>query len=94
MFTIDLTLNYTSMPLSVQRKEAEDAEATYKEIIKAMQAKEPKLLELTCDRSKEKKIAVFSDRISAVMISEKSGTASSGRSPGFFSIAEEDAVKD
>ena len=93
MFTIDLTLKYTSMPLSVQRKEAEAAEATYQEIIKAMRSKEPQLLELSCDRQTEKKIAVFSDRISAVMMSEKSSTASSGRSPGFFSMAEEEVVK-
>jgi hypothetical protein len=38
MFTIDLTLKYTPMPLSVQRKSAEEAEATYQEIIKAMRS--------------------------------------------------------
>lgn len=81
------------MPLSVQRKEAEAAEATYQEIITAMRSKEPQLLELSCDRQTEKKIAVFSDRISAVMISDKSNAASTGRTPGFFSMTEEETVK-
>lgn len=88
MFTIDLTLKNTPIPLSVQRKSAQEAESTFQEILKAMRSTSPQLLELGCDRQLEKKIGVFSDQISAVIISEKSSTAASGRPPGFFALAE------
>jgi len=88
MFTIDLTLKYTPMPLSVQRKSAEEAEATYQEIIKAMRSDSPQILELKCDHQPEKKVGVLSDQITAVVISQKSGAAGAGRTPGFFAMAE------
>jgi hypothetical protein len=88
MFTIDLTLKNTPFPLSVQRKSAEAAEATYQEIMKAIRSESPQVLELTCDQQTEKKIGVITNQISAVMISQKSGAASSGRPPGFFALAE------
>ena len=88
MFTIDLTLKNTPMPLSVQRKDAEGAEAVYQKIIKAMQTQNPSLLELTCEKQPEKKVAVLSDQISAVILSQKSGATASGRAPGFFTPAE------
>lgn len=88
MFTIDLTLKYTPIPLSVQRKSAEDADKVYQEVLKAMGSTTPKVVELTCEHQPEKKIAVLSDQISAVMISQKSGAAGAGRPPGFFALAE------
>jgi hypothetical protein len=88
MFTIDLTLKNTPVPLSVQRKSADAAEATYQEILKAMRSENPQLVELTCDHQPEKKIGVLSNQIGAVMISQKSGAAGAGRSPGFFALAE------
>ena len=88
MFTIDLTLKNTPLPLSVQRKSAEAAEATYQEITKAMRSGTPQFLELTCEQQPEKKIGVFSDQISAIVISQKSGAAGAGRVPGFFALTE------
>ncbi|NEQ21667.1 MAG: hypothetical protein F6K28_21115 [Microcoleus sp. SIO2G3] len=88
MFTIDLTLKYTPMPLSVQRKSAEEAEATYQEIITAMRSDSPQILELKCDHQQEKKVGILSDQITAVVISQKSGAAGAGRTPGFFALAE------
>lgn len=87
MFTIDLTLKHTPMPLSVQRKEAEEAQALYQEIISAMRSEATHILELTCDKQPDKKIAVLSDHIIAVMVSEKSGAAATGRVPGFAAVA-------
>ncbi|RMF27879.1 MAG: hypothetical protein D6756_01205 [Cyanobacteria bacterium J083] len=87
MYTIDLILYQVPVPISVHRQESEAANALYNEILKAMQADKPQLLELTCDKDKDKKIAVFSDRISVISLSKKSGAAASGRSPGFFSVA-------
>lgn len=88
MISIDLMLKYSPIPLSVQRKEAEQAEALYQEILAAMRSPTPKLLELTCDKQPEKKVAVLSDQISAAILSEKDGAASAGRAAGFFSLAE------
>jgi hypothetical protein len=87
MYTIDLTLKYSPIPLAVQRKEPEAAEAVYQAIIAAMKAPTPQLLELTCEKQPDKKIAVFSDQISAVIVSEKSGASAAGRPPGFFTPA-------
>jgi hypothetical protein len=88
MFSIDLTLKNTPVPLSVQRKSAEEAEATYQQILKAMQSDSAQLVELHCDHQADKKIGVLSNQIGAVMISQKSGAAGAGRTPGFFALAE------
>lgn len=88
MFTIDLTLKNTPVPLSVQRKTEEEAQATYQEILKAVRSETYQVLELSCDHQPEKKIAVLSNQIAAVIISQKSGAAGAGRTPGFFALAE------
>ncbi|MBV8885001.1 MAG: hypothetical protein JO235_13540 [Chroococcidiopsidaceae cyanobacterium CP_BM_RX_35] len=89
MFTIDLTLKNMPFPLSVQRKSPEDAEALYQQIMTAMRSGHPDIVELTCDRQTEKKVAIRSSEISGVQISQKAGTsAASGRPPGFFALAE------
>lgn len=88
MFTIDLTLKNTPFPLSVQRKSVEDAEAVYKQIMEAMQSGNPEIVELTCDRQTEKKVAIRASEISGVQMSQKDGAAASGRSPGFFAMTE------
>lgn len=88
MFTIELTLRGTPFPLSVQRKEADDAEALYQEILKAMNADNSQVLELTCDRQPDRKVGVLSSEILAVQISEKSAAAASGRPAGFFDLSQ------
>ncbi len=85
MITIDLMLKYTPLPISVQRKEEGDAQALYQQILSAMGSSTPQIIELTCEKQEDKKVAVFSDQISAVIVSQKSGATSSGRVPGFFS---------
>ncbi len=88
MFSLDILLKMIPMPVSVQRKDEESAQSLYQTIIQAMQGGTPQLLELTCDKQPEKKIAVFSDQISAVILSQKSGAAATGRAPGFLAVAE------
>jgi hypothetical protein len=88
MYSIDLTLKYSPIPLSVQRKEQADAEALFQQIKGAMGGA-PQLLELTCEKQTEKKIAVLSDQISAVILSDKAGAANSDRRPGFLSLGAE-----
>lgn len=90
MFIIDITLKNTPLSLSVQRKVSEDAEAVYRQVLDTLKTGTATVLELTCERQPEKKIAILSTEISAVQLSEKSSSAtSSGRPPGFFSLTAE-----
>lgn len=83
MFTIDITLKGMGIALSVQRKEEAAAQALYEQILQALKQGGGEIVELTCDRQPEKKIAVLSSEISAVQVSDKSGAATS-RAAGFW----------
>lgn len=89
MFTIDLTLKNTPFPYSVQRKEESDAIALYNQILEAMRSSNPAILELSCEKQTEKKIAILTSAILAVQLSQKSSAASAGRPPGFLMMAGE-----
>lgn len=92
MFIVDITLKNTPMSLSVQRNDMDSAQATYQDLLNALQSGDRTVIELTCDRQTEKKVAILVEQISAVQMSEKSGSAtSSGRPPGFFALAESDS---
>lgn len=84
MFTIDLMIKYSPIPISVQKNEESDAQALYEKILKAMTADNAEVIELTCDKQEDKKIAVIGNQINSVILSEKSGTAAAGKAPGFF----------
>jgi len=90
MFTIDLTVKNTPMTLSVQRKEKEDALKIYGEIVEAMRAGTNQVLQLTCEKQPDKQIAVLSESICAVILSQQSSTTASGKAPGFFTAAEKE----
>ena len=89
MFSIDMIVKNTPVSLSVQRKSAEDAEAVYQQVVEAIRNSQPHILELTCEKNPEKKVAVLSSEISGVVVSQKSGASSTGRSPGFVSMGAE-----
>jgi hypothetical protein len=87
MFTIELTLKYTAMPLSVQKKEKGDAEATYNSIVETLRNGGSQLIEVACDQQPNKRVSILASELAAVQIYEKSGTATaSGRPPGFFAL--------
>ncbi|RAQ44320.1 hypothetical protein B9S53_09295 [Arthrospira sp. O9.13F] len=88
MFTIDIIVKYVPVPLSVQRKTQEDAMGVYNQVLDMMRSDHRQLLELTCEKMTDKKVAVLSSEISAVQIAEKSGTTATGRSPGFVALTE------
>ena len=89
MFIIDLSLKNAPVALSVQRKTAEDAEASYQQVLEAIRSQDHRIVELICEHQIGKKVSVLGSEIAAVQISEKSSTAtSSGRPPGFFALAE------
>jgi len=88
MFTIDIIVKYTSITLSVQRKSDQDAQAIYQQVVESIRSGSPQVLELTCEKMPEKKIAVVISEVSGVQISQKSGAAATGRPPGFVALAE------
>ncbi|MBW4536738.1 MAG: hypothetical protein RLZZ171_3001 [Cyanobacteriota bacterium] len=89
MFTIDIVLQEIPLPISVQRKEAEAAESLYQELMAAMRSGNADLIELTCDKDEDKKVAVKGNLICAISINKKSGGMAEGRIPGFFATVAE-----
>ena len=83
MHIIEISLKFTPMPMSVQRKEAEDAEAVYKQVLEAINTGSPSVLELNCEHQTEKKLALLTSEIAAVQTYEKSGATTGGKRPGF-----------
>ncbi|MBD2177074.1 hypothetical protein H6F42_09140 [Pseudanabaena sp. FACHB-1998] len=75
MYTVEITLKNNPIALSVQRKEQETAETLYREIATAIADGNTKVLELTCEKLEGKKVSVLVSEISAVQVSEKSGTS-------------------
>jgi hypothetical protein len=88
MYVIEIWIKDTAMAMSVQRKTVEEATTVYQQVLAAIHSRDRALLELTCDRQPEKKIAVMTDLIIATQMYEKSGAAASGKTPGFVSFAE------
>ncbi len=84
MFTIDIVLQEIPLPISVQRKEAAAAENLYQELMTAMRSGSADLIELTCDKDEDKKVAIKGNLICAISINKKSGGMAEGRIPGFF----------
>lgn len=83
MYIIELALKLSPFPLSVQRKEFDDAQSLYNQIRDAMLRQSSPLLELTCDQIKNKKIAVVAGEILAVQIYEKTAATGGVKRPGF-----------
>ena len=82
MYCIEITIKLSPVPLTVQRKEHEDAKKLYSEVVDAIHKGNHKLLELTCEKVEDKKITVLVSEISAVQMYEKTSSSSSKR-PGF-----------
>lgn len=90
MFTIELTLKHTALPLSIQKKTQAEAEAAYQAVLESMKTGHPGIIELSCDQQPHKQVSVLSSELAAVQIFEKTATATaSGRPPGFFALTTE-----
>ncbi len=76
MFAIELSLKGNPIPVTVERKEKEGAQALYNSIIEAIESGSPKVLQLTCEKHSEKNVAVLTEQICGVQASEKSSSAS------------------
>ncbi|QFZ91543.2 hypothetical protein [Synechococcus elongatus] len=88
MYILEISLKFTPMPVSVQRKEAEAAQATYQQVVEALQSGQPSVLELNCEFQAEKKLAVLTSEIASVQLYEKSGGSATVKRPGFAVIGE------
>ena len=83
MYSIELTIKLSPLPLIVQRKEHVDAKRLYSEVIDTMQKGNKRLLELTCEKVEDKKITVLVSEVIAVQIYEKTSSGGSSKRPGF-----------
>jgi hypothetical protein len=89
MFTIDLLVRYIPLPISVEKKEEAEAKALYKSILETIKSDNVQVIELTCDKQPDKKIAVLSNQVTGVIISQRDGTATGAKAPGFFAALAE-----
>ena len=85
MYSLELSLRYSPFPLSIQKKEFEDVKRIYDEIKNSMSetSDTTKLIELSCDKVKDKLIAVRAQEIISLQIYEKSSVAGGAKKPGF-----------
>ena len=83
MYSVELTIKLSPMPLIVQRKVHQDAQKLYAEVVDSIQKGNQKLLELTCEKVENKKISVLVSEIIAVQIYEKASNTGSSKRPGF-----------
>ena len=85
MYLLELSLRYSPFPLSIQKKEFEDIKRIYDEIKNSMveSVETSNLIELRCDKVKDKLISVRAQEIISVQIYEKSSLAGGAKKPGF-----------
>ena len=85
MYSLELTLRYSPFPLSIQKKDFEDVKRTYDEIKNSMNEilEASNLIELKCDKVRDKLITVRAQEIISVQIYEKSSVAGGAKRPGF-----------
>lgn len=83
VYVIELALRMSPMPVSVQRKERDAAEAVYQQVRTTLEQGQPRLLELTCEKVDGKRLSVLTSEILAVQIYEKTAATSGSKRPGF-----------
>ena len=83
VYSIELSIKLSPLPLIVQRKEKRDAQRIYDEVIDAIKKGNQRLLELTCEKVEDKKITVLVSEIIAVQIYEKASSSGGSKRPGF-----------
>ena len=85
MYSLEISLRYSPFPLSIQKKEFDDAKRIYDEIKNYMNEslETSNLIELTCEKVQDKLIAVRTQEIISVQMYEKSSVAGGAKRPGF-----------
>ncbi len=83
MYLIELALKLSPLPVSVQRKELDEAKALYNSLKETLNNGDPKVIEIHCEQVEDKKIAVLASEIQAVQMYEKTTGSGGIRRPGF-----------
>ena len=83
MYSIELTIKLSPLPLIVQRKGHGDAKRLYSEVVDSIKKGNQRLLDLTCEKVEDKKITVLVSEIIAVQIYEKTSSSGTSKRPGF-----------
>ena len=85
MYSLDISLRYSPFPLSIQKKAYQDVKRIYDEIKDFMNEnnQNSNLIELSCEKVKDKSITVLAKEIISVQIYEKSSVAGGSKRPGF-----------
>ena len=85
MYTLELTLRYSPFPISIQKKEYSQILEIFESIKRSMNNIDgsSNLIDLDCDKMKDKSIVVLSKEIIAAQIYEKSAIAGGSKRPGF-----------
>ena len=83
MYSLELTIKLSPLPLIVQRKKHEDAKRLYSEIIDIIKKGNQSFIELSCEKVEDKKITVLASEIIAIQIYEKTSSSGSSKRPGF-----------
>ena len=85
MYSLELSLRYSPFPLSIKKKDYEDVMKTFDEIKNCMNdiQNNTKLIELKCEKVKDKLIAVRVEEIISLQIYEKSSASGGAKRPGF-----------
>ena len=85
MYSLDISLRYSPFPLSIQKKDYQDVKRIYDEIKDFMNEnnQNSNLIELSCEKVKDKSITVLAKEIISVQIYEKSAVAGGSKRPGF-----------
>ena len=85
MYSLEISLRYSPFPLSIQKKEFDDAKRIFDEIKNHMNEslETSNLIELTCEKVQDKSIAVRTQEIISVQMYEKSSVAGGAKRPGF-----------
>ena len=75
-------MKLSPIPFLVQRKNHEEAQRLYAQILQTIQKNNERFLELTCEKVEDKRITVLVSEISAVQMYEKTSVVGTRR-PGF-----------
>ena len=84
MYTLELNLRYSPFPIAIQKKEYDEVLQIFNQIKSAMADNHnSSLIELKCEKVKDKLIAVVSREITSIQIYEKSAVVGGSKRPGF-----------
>mgnify|MGYP001285551811 CR=1 FL=1 len=83
MYVIELLLKQNPFPLTIERKNRHDAEKQYKDIRRLMENNKTSVLELVCEKVKDKRLSVHIQEVMAVQMYEKTASTSGVKRPGF-----------